>query len=109
MSKPRAKPKAIKEFELPRIDDHLPGEGRQWSGRTNITIWLDKDVIAACGPQPASGLRIWIETHHPATRAKYRGKHLLTKLQQFQDAETEEEHLNWVAVPPKQQKGKKWK
>jgi hypothetical protein len=100
---------------LPRIDDHLPGEGRQWSGRTNITIWLDMAVIAACGPKPASGLRIWIETHHPATREKYRNRPLTKlqqvqdKLQRFQAVQTEEQHLDWVPVPRKQQKGKKWK
>jgi len=90
--------------EMPQITDHLPGQTRRWSGRTNITIWLDRDVIAACGPQPASGLRIWIENHHPATRRKYKR---LTKLQAYKEAELDHEDLIWVAVPVDRQKGKK--
>jgi|SRR6516164_3205987 hypothetical protein len=109
----------LDELELPQISNHLPGQGRHWSGRTNITIWLDRDVIDACGERPASGLRIWIETHHPATRRKYQrspSKKRLTNLQRYRErryeelgaqAELEEPPITWVPVPPAKQKGQK--
>jgi|SRR5215472_746252 len=101
---------STEEMELPPIEEHLPGDGRSWSGRTNITIWLDKDVIAACGPQPASALRIWIETHHPATRRKYKKLAALEAQASLEEQTPEgQEPLNWVPVPRSQQKGKKVK
>lgn len=52
---------------VPAIEDHLPsvGEDRAWSGRRNITLWLSKSVIEACGQHPATKLREWIEENFP--------------------------------------------
>ena len=63
-----SKPKSRKTDGEPRIEDHLPGpggDGRRWSGRKNITLWLSEEIIHRCRPHPASKLRKWIEKHFP--------------------------------------------
>jgi hypothetical protein len=41
------------------------GAGRRRTGRKNITIYIHEDIIRACGPNPATVLREWIETYFP--------------------------------------------
>lgn len=61
-------PKAQKSNEV-RFEDHMPRSvksrgGRSRTGRRSITLWLRADIIDACGPSPATGLRRWIEANY---------------------------------------------
>jgi hypothetical protein len=51
--------------EYPRIEDFIQSrhDPARRSRRRSITLWLDWDIIEACGSQPATVLREFIETN----------------------------------------------
>lgn len=47
----------IEDFVRPRINK------QRRTGRRSITLWIDGEIINQCGPQPATKLRKFIESH----------------------------------------------
>jgi hypothetical protein len=46
-----------------KIEDFVQPKPTRRNRRRSITVWIREDIIQACGSQPATVLREFIETH----------------------------------------------